>query len=83
MKVGDLVRIPPCTNSMGQVPGHPCTCFFCCGKSSRIGVVTDVMNSQSSAWRRKYKAMFDIGPWTFSEREIQDSTLIEVINGSP
>ena len=42
MKVGDLVRIPTCTNARGEEPGQPCTCFFCCGKSSRIGVVTDV-----------------------------------------
>ena len=82
MKVGDLVRIPTCTNAKGEEPGQPCTCFFCCGNSSRIGVVTDVKNSQSSGWRRKYEAMFDIGPWTFSEREIQDPTLIEVISGS-
>jgi hypothetical protein len=82
MKVGDLVRIPTCTNELGEQPGQPCTCFFCWGKSSRIGVVTDVKNSQSSGWRRKYEAMFDIGPWTFSEREIQDPTLIEVISGS-
>jgi hypothetical protein len=79
VKVGDLVRIPTCTNEKGEEPGQPCTCFFCCGKSSRIGVVTDVMNPQSSRWRRKYRAIFDIGPWTFSEREIQDPTLIEVI----
>ena len=78
MKVGDLVRIPTCTNELGELPGLPCTCFFCWGESSRIGVVTDVKNSQSSGWRRKYEAMFDIGPWTFSEREIQDPTLIEV-----
>jgi hypothetical protein len=80
MKVGDLVRIPVCTNARDEMPGHPCTCFFCYGNSSRIGVVTDVKNPQSSGWRRKYEAMFDIGPWTFSEREILDHTLIEVIS---
>jgi hypothetical protein len=82
MKVGDLVRIPPCTNSMGQVPGHPCTCFFCWGKCSRIGVVTDVEDPMDGPYSRKYRVMFDIGPWTFSEREIQDPTLIEVISES-
>ena len=73
MKVGDLVRIPTCTNAKGEVPGHPCTCFFCWGKSNRIGIVTKIDH-------RGHTALFDIGPWSFSEREIQDPTLIEVIN---
>ena len=80
MKVGDLVRIPACTNAKGEAPGQDCTCFFCCGNSSRIGVVIDVV--QHLRIGRKYRAMFDIGPWTFSERETQDLTLIEVINES-
>ena len=82
MKVGDLVRIPACTNARGKEPGQPCTCFFCCGKSSRIGVVTDVEAPMIAPYSRKYRAMFDIGPWTFSEREVQDPTLIEVISES-
>jgi len=82
MKVGDLVRIPVCTNARGEEPGQPCTCFFCCGKSSRIGVVTDVEVPGVPPYAPRYRAMFDVGPWTFNEREIQDPTLIEVINES-
>ena len=82
MKIGDLVRVPACTNAKGEEPGHPCTCFFCCGNSSRIGVVTDVEATLAAPYSRKYRAMFDIGPWTFSERELQDPTLIEVISES-
>tara|TARA_Y100000310_G_scaffold46967_1_gene43572 strand:- start:276 stop:629 length:354 start_codon:yes stop_codon:yes gene_type:complete len=82
MKVGDLVRIPTCTNELGEPPGQACTCFFCWGKSSRIGVVTDVEDPIVGPYSRKYRAMFDIGSWSFSEREIQDPTLIEVISAS-
>ena len=82
MKVGDLVRIPTCTNAKGEDPGQPCTCFFCWGKSSRIGVVTDVEVPVVAPYSRKYRVIFDIGPWGFSERETQDPTLIEVISGS-
>ena len=80
MKVGDLVRIPTCTNAKGEEPGQSCTCFFCCGKSSRIGLVTDVHKPMIPQDALKYRVIFDIGPWSFSERETQDPTLIEVIN---
>ena len=43
-------------------------------------MVTDVEDPMDGPYSRKYRAMFDIGPWTFSEREIQDPTLIEVIS---
>jgi hypothetical protein len=43
-------------------------------------MVTEVHAPTIAPYSRKYRAMFDIGPWTFSEREIQDPKLIEVIS---
>jgi len=45
-------------------------------------VVTDVEVPTIPPYTPKYRVIFDIGPWRFTEREIQDPTLIEIISGS-
>jgi len=55
MKVGDIVKVKPC----GKDPwgDFTCECFFCSGKSNRVGLVTGV------APRNSWYVMFDCGQW--------------------
>ena len=56
IKIGDLVQVSPC-QSGGFLPDFPCECFFCTGKSNRIGVIL------GPAARNSWAVMFDCGVW--------------------
>ena len=71
MKVGDLVKVSDCGEGAWTVI-RPCDCFFCRGKSNRIGVVTGV------APRNSWVVMFDCGEWHFDAFEVARGEL-EVI----
>jgi len=55
MKIGDLVQVSDCGNEKTRDLNWDCSCFFCRGKSNRIGYVLDV------ASRNGWVVMFDIG----------------------
>jgi len=59
MKIGDLVKVKECKQFDDVL--HPlyevCECFFCSGKSNRIGVVL------GPAPRNSWHVMFDCGSW--------------------
>ncbi len=55
MKTGDLIKVKECGNVNDLDWG--CSCFFCSGKSNRIGVVT------GPAPRNSWHVMFDCGSW--------------------
>ena len=59
MKIGDLVKVPDCTLNPEGEGGLDlyCQCFFCSGKSNRIGVVL------SPAPANSWDVMFDCGMW--------------------
>ena len=61
MKIGDLVKVVDCA---GDAWGDfPCECFFCAGKSNRIGVVL------GPAPRNSWAVMFDCGEWRLDDFE--------------
>ena len=56
MKVGDLVKVKGCKELDILHPLYkPCYCFFCVGKSNRVGIVT------GPASRNRWAVMFDCG----------------------
>ena len=59
MKVGDLVQVKDCEQLYDVI--HPfykiCSCWFCKGKSSRIGIVSDCGH------RNQWVVTFDCGEW--------------------
>ena len=58
MKVGDLVKVKECEKLDTLHPLYEaCQCFFCSGKSNRIGVVL------SPAPRNSWHVAFDCGSW--------------------
>jgi hypothetical protein len=62
MKIGDLVKVRECKEFDILHPMHKvCNCFFCTGKSNRIGFVTGV------ASRNSWHVMFDCGAWRLDE----------------
>ena len=64
MKRGDLVKVESCP-SESEGYGHlKCHCFFCSGKSNRIGVVT------GPASRNRWTVMFDCGEAVVDEFEV-------------
>jgi len=71
MKVGDLIRVPPCTND-----NHSCGCIFCDKNSTRIGIV---ISSDSRAYINPghLEVKFDIGIWSLTPDEV------EIISESP
>ena len=75
MKIGDLVRVRPCDseNQRWMVPGSKCGCFFCAGKSNRIGFVV------GPAPRDQFAVMFDCGEWRLGEWD-EKAGDVEVIN---
>jgi len=73
MKVGDLVRVSSCPD-----PGYDnfaCECFFCSGKSNRIGVVLGLEP------RNSWYVMFDCGSWLIHAEE-EANGKVEVLNKS-
>ena len=76
MKVGDLIRVPPCTNAKGNPPYHPCGCIFCDKNSTRVGIV---ISSDSRAYINPghLEVKFDIGIWSLTPDEV------EIISESP
>ena len=74
MKIGDLVRVQSCDSFSESHPLYSvCDCFFCSGKSNRIGVVL------APAPRNSWHVMFDCGEWRVDEfDEAQGS--VKVIN---
>ena len=61
MKVGDLVKVGECANS--GYDDFKCECFFCSGRSNRIGLVT------GPAPRNSWRVMFDCGEWQLDDFE--------------
>ena len=68
MKIGDLVKVKDCQQptefQLRSGLDFTCDCFFCRGKSNRVGMVLSV------APRDSYHVMFDCGQWrldTFDE----------------
>ena len=58
MKVGDLVKVKDCEQFDVLHPLYEtCKCFFCAGKSNRVGVVL------GPAPRNSWHVMFDCGSW--------------------
>ena len=63
MKLGDMIKVNDCTiNHIGVLDLY-CQCFFCSGKSNRIGVVLGPAPANS------WDVMFDCGMWTISDFE--------------
>jgi len=54
VKIGDLVEVKGCPPFV-EIPTKKCGCFFCTGKSNRIGYVISV------APRDGFQVMFDCG----------------------
>ena len=64
MKIGDLVRVQSCDSFSESHPLYSvCDCFFCSGKSNRIGVVL------APAPRNSWHVMFDTGIWRLDDFE--------------
>ena len=76
MKVGDLIKVPPCTNAKGNPPYHPCGCIFCDNNSTRVGIV---ISNTSRAYINPghLEVKFDIGIWSLTPDEV------EIISESP
>jgi hypothetical protein len=63
MKIGDLVKVKACP-SESEGYGHlKCQCFFCAGKSNRVGLVV------GPAPRNSWSVMFDCGEWRLDDFE--------------
>ena len=75
MKVGDLVKVKDCTPNPESLLDFPCQCFFCCGKSNRIGVVL------GPAPRNSWAVMFDCGEWRLDDFE-EARGEVKLINAS-
>lgn len=74
MKVGDLVKVKECPELDVLHPLYKvCQCFFCGGKSNRIGVVL------SPAPRNSWHVMFDCGSWRLDEFDVANGD-VRVIN---
>ena len=61
MKIGDLVKVKACPSNGAGFDPWKCECFFCSGKSNRIGVVL------GPAPRNSWHVMFDCGEWRLDE----------------
>ena len=65
MKVGDLVKMPDCPTRETK-----CPCFFCNGRSSRIGVITGrFVDEFGEVLDDLWKVHFDIGQWEIMDYE--------------
>ena len=63
MKIGDLVKVSDCTLESASALDLYCECFFCSGKSNRVGIVL------SPAPANSWDVMFDCGMWRVSNFE--------------
>ena len=63
MKVGDLIKAPPC-------PDRPrdCECFFCYHESTRIGLIIGA-RADNTPWN--WIIEFDCGEWEMSSAECE------------
>ena len=76
MKVGDLVKVKECKQLDVLHPLYEaCQCFFCCGKSNRVGLVT------GPGPRISWAVMFDCGEWRLDDFEEARGD-VKVINES-
>jgi len=57
MKIGDLIKIKECNQQLDVLHPlyKPCYCFFCSGKSNRVGMITGPVS------RNRWSVMFDCG----------------------
>ena len=76
MKLGDLIEAKGCKDLDILHPLYkPCYCFFCAGKSNRIGVVTGLES------RNRWVVMFDCGEATVDAFD-EAQGKVKVINES-
>jgi len=75
MKIGDLVKVSECVDDPYMQDSTVCDCFFCAGKSNRIGLVVSV--APRDAWH----VMFDTGMWRLDTVDL-DRGDVEVIRES-
>ena len=71
MKIGDLVHVRECVSM--ESGAFSCPCWFCCGNSSRVGLVVAV------APQEKFHVMFDCGMWTLGEDDVATEE-VEIIS---
>ena len=62
MELGDLIKVKDCSNR-AAVGVWQCDCFFCAGKSNRVGLITGIADNNS------FRAMFDCGEWQIYDFE--------------
>ena len=73
MKIGDLVKVKDCEPIL---PGDfNCECFFCSGKSNRVGVIL------GPAPRNSWHVMFDCGSWRLDNFDFANGD-VKVINAA-
>ncbi len=76
MKVGDLVQVKECEANHDLLAiGEECPCWFCAGKSNRIGYVI------APATRNSWMVVFDCGEYRLDEFD-QARGYVEVISES-
>ena len=75
MKVGDLVRVKACPDH--GWPDFKCECFFCTGKSNRIGFVL------APAVRNSWSVMFDCGEWRLDEFDEARGDVVVINENKP
>lgn len=76
MKIGDLVKVKDCEQLDVLHPLYKaCKCFFCVGKSNRVGVVL------GPAPRNSWHIMFDCGTWRLDAFDEARGD-VEVVNES-
>ena len=76
MKIGDLVKVKDCKHLDVLHPLYEtCKCFFCSGKSNRVGVVL------GPAPRNSWHVMFDCGSWRLDNFDVANGD-VEVISES-
>jgi hypothetical protein len=73
MKIGDLVKVKKCPTEAEGFGHLVCYCFFCVGRSNRIGLVT------GPASRNRWAVMFDCGEAFVDEFEVARGE-VQVIN---
>lgn len=75
MKVGDLVKIKACPSEAEGFGHLKCQCFFCSGKSNRVGIIL------GPGPRDSWHTMFDCGTWRIDRFDIANGD-VEVISES-
>jgi hypothetical protein len=64
MKIGDLIKVKSCDSFPESHPLYSiCECFFCSGRSNRVGLIT------GHAPRNSWRVMFDCGDWRIDDFE--------------